>query len=180
MSSVPSHLFTSTLSLQSTTSLHSTIKFQPRPSSSPLRGLLPVTLYMPHSASAPGLPVVAPLLSLQLSSGCLYSCPLTSIHPSIPSIPNPSPEFPLPGTRDILLALSVLAVYSSLPSIWPSRVSFSWSRLAFCITADCPVLRHPVLLPSASGTLSYFSSPSRLSGSHGAKHQEEASRPVPG
>lgn len=97
LSSVPSHLFISTLSVQSTTYLHSTIEIQPRPSSSssPLTGLLPGTLNVPYTCLAQPQPQASPWfcffvvptavywLFLQLCFG-LYS----SFHP-INSKPQP-------------------------------------------------------------------------------------------
>lgn len=71
LSFVPSHLFTSILSDQSTTRLHSTIKIQPRPSSSsPLRSLLPGTLSVPYTCLTQPQPQASMLLLLC----CLYSC----------------------------------------------------------------------------------------------------------
>lgn len=139
----------------------------------------------PLSLSPRPLLVFAPLLSLQLSPGCLYSCALASIHPSTPSIPNLSPEFsPLRTRNTRLCQLSsgsspLLPQPGHLMSLSAGLVSSSFlhSRELLWLQGSRPLL---FFLLSAIGTLSYFSSPSSFPGSHGAEHQEEASRPVPG
>lgn len=127
----------------------------------------------------------ASLLSLQLSTGCFYSCALASIHPFTPSIPNPSPELPLLRTRNTLLCqlcsgsspLLLQPGYPVSPFSWPGLLQLSaFQRIALA----SGVLTFSILLALSHWQLSYFSSPSSFPGSHGAEHQEEASRPVPG